>query len=131
MSKKKDIIDSFKILLNVKKGGSEFFRLVIKISVWIFGLGAVLYGFVLAPQELISVQKQNFNLEVQKSNIELVKLQRICDFSAKNELSAAVAVSKKNGEELTDKQKQSTYNNNYTTCLYLQGLYTPDSKAQK
>ncbi len=39
-------LETFKRLFNVKKGGAEFFRLLIKFLVWVFILGAFFYGLV-------------------------------------------------------------------------------------
>ena len=55
---------TFKKLLNVKEGGAEFFRLVIKVSFWLFIIGAVFYGLIWAPNESLFLQRQSLILNI-------------------------------------------------------------------
>lgn len=129
MSKDNTGAGTLKKLLSVKEGGAEFFRLTVKVAVWLFALGAVFYGLVWAPNESLYLAEQQLLLGMQKANIEAESIRRQCQASATNNLNMAMQSAKQQEQEVSEEDQKKMYDNGYVSCLYLNALYTPEQQA--
>ena len=108
-------LETFKKLLSVKKGGAEFFRLVVKLVVWIFALGAIFYGLIWVPNQMLS-------LEGTKIKIEALKTQRQCEASSRNNVLALVEAAKKQKKEIKEEDQRKIFVSGYNQCVFLSGM---------
>ena len=108
-------------LLNVKEGKSKIIRLIVKVIFWIFIIGAFL-SIIYSLNEIQKTNKQLLNIQLQKTSFEITKIQRSCEFTARNELNIVLANAKKNKQEIKKEDQEKFLNNAYNNCLFLNGI---------
>jgi hypothetical protein len=61
-------------------------------------------------------------MNIAKTNIEVLKVQRGCEVAARNTALAALAQAKKEKKEVIKEQEQAFLLDSYNNCVYLQGM---------
>ena len=122
-------LETFKKLLNVKKGGAEFFRLVVKIVVWILVLGAIV-SIIYSLDEIQKVEKARLGISVQEYNIAVLKTERQCESSVLASIPSAVKRAEESGKKVTEEERKVFIQASYNQCLFLNGLNIPEKKKE-
>ena len=118
---KKVNLETAKKIFSVKKGGAEIFRLLVKLVTFVlFAGGAV--SMIYSLDQIKKAEIANYNLNIAKAQTEIIKVQRGCDLSAKNNLAMIVEKAKKEKKEVKKDEQQKIYDNGYTQCLFYNGL---------
>ncbi len=71
------------------------------------------------------------NIQIAKSNIEVVRVQRTCEANARNATLIALEAAKKEKKEISKEQEQNYLIQTYNNCVLLQGMDFLISKPQQ
>ncbi len=123
-------LETIKKLLSVKKGGAEFFRLVVKITLWLFVIGAII-SVIYSLDEIQKSSKTRTDIAIAKTQMEIAKVQRQCDATVRNSLAIALEKAKKEKKEIKEDDKKKFLNDSFAQCLFLNGIDIPVNKEVK